>query len=205
MTIGDAHRAKCLIRFTHPFEQHDVRGYVLDVGSRFFLLAVLSDRIWFDGFECFRICDAKRVRKDPHASFAEAALRRRRERRPKKPRRVNLGSMRDLLLSADRGFPLVTIHRERIDPRICHIGRVVGTDRTYVSLREITPNATWEIEPTRYRLSEVTRVGFGADYEGALALVGGRSQANKRLQRTTAGKTAGNGAPRRRVRKGGRR
>jgi hypothetical protein len=42
-----------------------------------------------------------------------------------------------------------------------------------VSLLEITPSAEWEPRPTQYRLSEITRVNFGGDYEGALYMVGG--------------------------------
>jgi hypothetical protein len=42
-----------------------------------------------------------------------------------------------------------------------------------VSLLKIDPDATWDTTPTEYRLREITRVGFGADYENALHLVGG--------------------------------
>jgi hypothetical protein len=45
--------ARTFVRFSRRFEQSAIRGYVLDVGPRFFLFALVSDRIWFDGFECF--------------------------------------------------------------------------------------------------------------------------------------------------------
>jgi hypothetical protein len=44
---------------------------VLDIGPRFFLLAVVSDRLRFDGFECFRLGDVSDVHPDPYATFAE--------------------------------------------------------------------------------------------------------------------------------------
>ena len=47
---------------------------------------VVSDRIWFDGFECFRVGDVREFRPDPYAVFAESALKKRGERVPKKPR-----------------------------------------------------------------------------------------------------------------------
>ena len=56
---------------------------------------------------------------------------------------------------------------------MCWIGRVVGIDRGRVTLLEIRPDATWKRKPTEYRLSEITRVNFGGDYEDALALVSG--------------------------------
>ena len=101
---------------------------------------------------------------------------------PRKPR-VSVASIKELLLSANHVFPLVTIHREHMDPDVCSIGRVVGIDRGHVSLLQINPDATWEKTPTDYRLSEITRVNFGGDYEDALAIVGGSPpQANIRLE-----------------------
>jgi len=77
------------------------------------------------------------------------------------------------LRSAGRAFPLVAIHREKVDPDVCHIGRVVNIKRGRVVLLEIRPDATWEDGPSEYRLNEITRVNFGGDYENALHIVGG--------------------------------
>jgi len=71
----DAMRHREFIRFSRRFESSEIRGYVVDVGPLFFLLALVSDRIWFDGFECFRITDIRDVGPDPYARFAEAALK----------------------------------------------------------------------------------------------------------------------------------
>jgi hypothetical protein len=136
------------------------------------LLALVSDRIRFDGFECFRCGDVKNLRPDPYAAFVETALKKRSERRPKKPR-VSVGSIEELLLSAGRAFPLVTIHREQVDPNVCWIGRVQGLDRGRLSLLEIGPDAKWKDSPEEYRVAEITRVSFGGEYENALHLVGG--------------------------------
>jgi hypothetical protein len=144
----------------------------MDVGPRFFLLALVSDRIRYDGFECFRCNDVKGLRPDLYASFVETALKKRGLRRPKKPY-VSVGGIEELLLSAGRAFPLVTIHREQLDPAVCWIGRVLGIQRGRVSLLEIGPDAMWEDTPQEYRVGEITRVNFGGDYENALHLVGG--------------------------------
>jgi hypothetical protein len=161
-----------LVRFSRRFEESPVRGYVLDVGPKFFLLALVSDRIWFDGFECFRVSDISDLRPDPYAAFAEAALKNRGERVPKKPR-VRLATTEDLLLSAGRSFPLVAIHREHADPDLCWIGQVRRVDRGRVAFLGINPDASWDADPKDYRVSEITRVNFGGDYENALHLVGG--------------------------------
>ena len=48
--------------------------------------------------------------------------------------------------------------------------------RGRLSLLEINPDATWDTLPTTCRVSEITRVDFGGDYEGALDLVGGKPE-----------------------------
>src|SRR5262245_12096733 len=136
-------RRREFIRFSRRFESSKIRGYVLDVGAEFFLLALVSDRIWFDGFECFRIKDVNHVEPDPYARFVEVALKRRGELRPRKPR-VRLSNIRDLLLSASNAFPLVTIHREQVDPNVCWIGRVQSVNDGRVTLLEIGPDAVWD-------------------------------------------------------------
>jgi hypothetical protein len=120
----------------------------------------------------FSLSRCEKLAAGPYLAFVEAALKKRRQRRPKKPR-VSVGSIEELLLSAGRAFPLVTIHREQIDPDVCWIGRVLGVDRGRLSLLEIGPDAKWENSPEEYRIPEMTRVSFGGEYENALHLVGG--------------------------------
>ncbi len=91
---------------------------------------------------------------------------------PKRPR-VSLTSVEDLLLSARSLFQLLTIHRERIKPDVCWIGKIEEIKRGKVSLREIGPDAKWDDYPTSYKLNEITSVEFGGEYERALSLVGG--------------------------------
>lgn len=172
VSLADALRRGVLVRFSRRFEDSPVKGYVLDIGQKFFLLALVSDLIRFDGFECFRIQDTSKLRPDPYANFVETALRKQGQRKPKSPH-VSLTSIEDLLLSAGKEFPLVTIHREKIDPDVYWIGRVIGVNRGMVALREINPDATWDKNPIEYSVKEITRVAFGGDYENALHLVGG--------------------------------
>jgi hypothetical protein len=136
-------------------------------------MAIVGERVRFDGFSCIRLSDVHKLQV-PHdyAAFTEAALRKRGERMPKKPS-ISVASTEELLLSAGRAFELVTIHREHVNPDVRQIGRVVGVARGCVKLLQIGPDANWDDEPKVYRLSEITRVDFGGDYENALELVGG--------------------------------
>jgi hypothetical protein len=170
LQLTDAMRTRRLVRLSRRFERSPVSGHVLDVGPKFFLLVLVSDRLWFDGFECFRVADVNNLTPHPYAAFARAALKKRGERMPRKPR-VSVQRMAELLVSAGRAFPLVAIHREEVDPNVCWIGRVLDVKRDQVSLIEIDPAAKWSRQPSSYRLSEITRVNFGGDYENALQLV----------------------------------
>ena len=171
--FASALRDKCLVRFGRPFDAGWVRGFVLDVGPQWFLLAVVGESVTLNGFQCSRLSDVRNLEvPDPYARFAEVALKKRRQRLPKKPR-VSVADTADLLLTASRLFPLVTIHREHVNSDVCQIGRIVGLDNGAISLLEINPDATWETKPVQYRLDEITRIDFGGGYEDALHLVGG--------------------------------
>jgi hypothetical protein len=166
---------KLIIRFTRPLESGFVLGYVLDIGPHFFLVAIVDSGIRFDGFKCFRLSDVRELEMPyKYTAFTEGAIKKRGERLPTKPR-VSLASLEELLLSASKAFGLVTIHRERVDPDVCWIGRVVGISKGRVNLIEIDPDAHWSKKPKTYRLSEITHVDFGGDYEKALQLVGGEA------------------------------
>lgn len=171
--------SKVLVRFTRSFEPGTVMGYVIDVGSKFFLLALVDDNIRYNGFQCFRLQDVRRLEAPAKcATFVEAALNRRGEKIPKRTR-VKVDSLRELLRTAGKAFPIVTIHRERAAPEVCHIGRVEGVSDSSVSLLEIGPDARWDDKALSYRTREITRIDFGGEYEAALILVGGEPAHNK--------------------------
>jgi hypothetical protein len=152
---------------------------VLDIGPRFFLLALVSDGLRLNGFQCFRLSDVRKLSvPDKYAPFHEAVLKKRGARFPKKPS-VVVSSLAELLATASRAFPLITIHREKADPKVCWIGKVVDMDDGRVKLLEIGPDACWDKEPETYSMSEITRVDFGGDYEDALFLIGGSPRAHK--------------------------
>lgn len=171
--LTEALRNRLLVRFTRPFEPGTVNGYVLEIGPRFFLLALVSDGLRLNGYQCFRLSDVRQLCvPDKYAAFHEAALRKRGQRFPKKPS-VSVSSLAELLLTAARAFPLVTIHQEKVDPSVCWIGRVTDVRDGRVTLREIGPDARWDAHLETYRLSGITRVDFGGDYEDALYSVAG--------------------------------
>jgi hypothetical protein len=175
-------RQRRMVRFRHRFAQYSTKGYIAGVGADLCLVTMIDDRIRWDGFLVCRNRDLRDLREEPYATFVATALRRRGARRPAKPR-VELANFARVLRSAGRSFPLVTIHRERVDAEICQIGAVVAVDARQVVLHEIRPGARWQTSLDTYPLREITRIEFGGSYEDALHVVGGNPP--RRREQTT--------------------
>ena len=168
-----ARRKKLLVRFASVLERGTVNGYVLDIGPKFFLIALVSDGVRPNGYQCYRLADIRKLQvPDKFARFHEAVLKKREIPFPKKPT-VNVSNIENLLHTANKAFPLIRIHREKTNASACWIGRVVNLGGGRVTLLEIGPDASWDDELETYRLSEITRIDFGGDYENALQLIGG--------------------------------
>jgi len=101
--------------------------------------------------------------------FLQRALKLRGER-AKEPKGVFPEDMRSVIESASRKFPLVTLHREAVDPDCCYIGQVKSLGKKILKLREIDPDATWDPQLYDFSLDEITKINFGGRYEEALAL-----------------------------------
>lgn len=148
-------------------------GYVLGCSESLVCLAILDDRIRFNGIEVFY---QKQISEldipSPHATFYETAIRLRGDRAPALPP-LDLSSMQSVLESLEKTTPLIVIYRESQEPEFCEIGQIVGFDAKAFQLREIGPDADWADETTEFRYEDISRVGFGGEYEAALALVAG--------------------------------
>jgi hypothetical protein len=172
--LADALNHQLVVLFSSAYEPGWVDGFVLDIGPKFFLLAVIDEYQKLNGFHCSRISEMRRLKVPaPYADFVVAALRKRGQIIRKKPN-INLSCLLEVLQTANRLFPLITIHREKTRPGICEIGRAVSINEDRLLLHEIGPDAIWDEELTSVPLREITRVEFGGGYEEALQLVGGK-------------------------------
>ena len=160
------------VRLTTRYGDWGICGYVVGLGPGFALILVVNDRVWLDGFECLRRNDIIAAENHPYTEFHEKALTLRGEIIPDAPP-VSLESIEDLLETAGRAFPLITIHCEVVDPEVCYIGHVNEVRGGEIAMRLVTPAAKWEAEFERYPTSSITRVAFGGDYEEALSTVAG--------------------------------
>jgi len=181
--LAEALSKAIVVKFWNPYDPGSTQGYVLDIGSRFFLLGLIDGNIMFNGFQCLLISDVKRLKvPDPYVDFIVAALHKRGQCIASKPN-IDLSSLPALLKSADRLFPLITIFRERVKPDTCIIGNVIDLSESHLLFHEIGPDAVWEEKPSKIRLSDITRVDFGGGYEEALHLVGGNPKPLKKSTR----------------------
>jgi hypothetical protein len=121
------------MRFTRKFEEGFVHGYVLGVGPEFVLVALVDDGVRYGGFGCFRLKDVRDLKLDPYSHFSEAALKQLGEKFPRRLS-IDLSNISTILSSANRLFPLITIHRATKDPDVCWIGKVVEITSGRVSL-----------------------------------------------------------------------
>jgi hypothetical protein len=148
-------------------------GFVVGVSSELLLLHTLSDRLDLDGYTAFRVRDITDFMRDfPRKGFYLKALELK-GNRPALPAGIDIATIQALLKSVERAYPLVVLHRERVVPGECEIGRIKLTSESTYALRRITPTATWEDDDKTYRYADVTRVGFDSEYENTLALVAG--------------------------------
>lgn len=177
--LWDACSNAIAVRFWNPYDSEPEHGYVLDIGTNFFLFLFINDSIRFEGFECHLIADIKRLEiPNPFEDFIVAALRKRGECLERAPE-VDLSSVTGVLNSASKLFPLVVIELGNKKKGVCFVGKVVDVSKGRLLMLEISPHAVWEKKPSRFWLKDITRVSFGGGYEEALRLVGGDPHARK--------------------------
>ena len=168
--LHEAVERRAFVRLVRSVESAPVDGAVVALAKDWVLVLVLDEGIRYGGFQAFRVRDISDVELPaPHAGFYRRAIRARGLRRPRAPR-LDLSGTAELVLSAGRCFPLVTLHKEKGEPHVCHVGRPVLCSSASVALMEISPDAIWDEAPTVHRLAEITRVDVGGPYEEALTL-----------------------------------
>jgi len=150
-----------------------VDGYVVAIGARWLLLAVLDGAIVLDGHTALRLEDVRRVTRLSNGDMAQQALALR-EQWPSAPpvARLELDDARGLLTSLERQ-PVVTVHPENDDPDTCFVGAPAGLSGRALRLLEVTPRGVWSSRPTKHRVDGITRVDIGGRYEQALLSVAG--------------------------------
>lgn len=172
--LTSAKRSRRIVEvWRKDIDPRPLAGFVLDCDHGLVLLHRLSDSIHLDGYSVLRLSDISRIDARPqHRAFYERALALRREK-PRVPRGIDLSGIDRAIATAAQTFPLVTLHREAISRDSCSIGTIRLLTEKSVVLRWLTPGARWDGESPRYRLTDISLLEFGGEYEDALARVAG--------------------------------
>ena len=157
-----------------PLDRHRLSGIVIGYSQDLVLLHILDDNIRLNGYSVVLSKNISGIDLRPkYKTFYGAALARRRLK-PGAPRGVIISDLAELIPMVAKNFPLLTIHRERTSPNTCDIGQFHSLTVHSLTLQPISPNAEWEKKLFRCRLSSITKVDFGGEYEEALSLVSGQ-------------------------------
>jgi hypothetical protein len=167
-TMTAALDSRSLVHVRSRYESEGAIGYVAGIGTRWALIHVIGDDVAEDGFlatSLEMIAEIEPV--DPERSFFPRVM----ALRPPStlPPAVDLDDTRDLLQSAQRAFPLISIQTEQQHPGASYIGRITALDDDAACLRLVSPAGEWDDE-YEYPYETITRIGFGGRYEAALAL-----------------------------------
>lgn len=172
--LESAAGAQAIVRLSRSIRRSDtMEGFVVGLGQRWVLLAVLDPNMYLNGYAALRLKDVSKVKRRGGPNTFVGRVLTRRGHWPPVAVDVNLDSVGDLIASAAELGPLVTLHIEKEAPDVCFIGRPVRLTHRSVRLLEINPEAQWADQPTKWRFADLTRVEFGGKYEEALVLIGG--------------------------------
>lgn len=151
----------------------ELEGYVVELSPDWFLLHLLDESIFLNGYVALRVADVRRVKVIGAPDSFEARALRHFGQQVRRPEGIDLTSTAGLLTTVAEHYPVVSIHFEEAEPDSLRAGKVLGTLAGVLMLHEISPEATWDEQPTMLPISCITRVDFGGRYEEALAAVGG--------------------------------
>jgi hypothetical protein len=170
--------SEMLKRIGRSSSNDDVEGFVLGVGERWVLVAVLSDSICIDGFAVFPREDVRDV--DDRADkmrFVRRALVLQREWPPPRPAvRLDLDDTAAMMRSIAAIAPVMTVFTERIDDDVCFVGVPMNVTCSSVDLREIRYDATWSPDLSPWRFDDITRIEFADRYSGIIYAVATESE-----------------------------
>lgn len=92
--------------------------------------------------------------------------------------KVSLASLPGLLISISKNYPLLAIHREKLNPDVCYIGKLSKMSDQSFTIEDLNNACEWT-GPRRIKFNDVTMINFGGGYENALAVTAAKLSKNK--------------------------
>lgn len=151
-----------------PIDPHLLTGFALHWEEEFTLVHLMDDvHYCLDGYAVFRNANVRRWREVAPDEF-EARAGKLQRLRPRVPAGLRLDSLKEIIATAGEVFPLLTLHRERLNRKVCYLGKFLQVNGRSVTLRDISPGAEWGGKE-RYALNDITLLEFGRAYNTLLA------------------------------------
>lgn len=180
--MNDIIRSHWFVEFERKrIEKEKLRGFVLACSDMLTLLHRIED-FSLNGYTVFRNEDVTIYRVYDKPEYFESRAIKLKNLEPTPQPEIKIGCWHEVLLSACKSFPLITIWRELISTEVCQIGRLVSMTEKTFTIQEIDTVAEWNGN-RRFRFSDVTRIDFGGGYEDALALVAAEDERRARRKR----------------------
>ncbi len=160
------------VRFNRkPYDESSLLAFVLDVNDELTLVNTIDEDAGAIGFDVFLNKTVKSFLVYDDPEYYESLVVKLDKIRPKKHPGISIDSISSVLRTANESSPLLIIYREKVDPGACWVGKVTDMKKKTFVMQEISPDGTWDNEPTIFKFKEITKVSFANGYENNLALV----------------------------------
>ena len=158
-----------------PLNNLHTWGFVLDCNETFTLLNMFDRDIYdLDGYTVFFNEDVSEYwTYTTTENYLETKYIKFKNIKPQPQPKISLKSLSDLLISISQNFSTMKIYRDNLSENGTVIGKLVEVKENTFKLLAIRTDGIWKEQPSRFRLSDVTRIDFGTKYEDVLLSVAG--------------------------------
>lgn len=153
-----------------PFEKSALFGFALACNDEFTLVHEF-DRDFFrlDGYCIFRNDSVKAYSiYDENHFLNEVILLK--KIRPKPVPKISIESWTEILRTVGENFSLIRIEREKINNKVCYIGKLKEIKKKSFTIEEVDTHADWN-GSFKHKFKDLTKVGFNDLYVDTLAFV----------------------------------
>lgn len=172
--LSEAMVSRRSVRVLRSIEGAEVLdGFVVAVGSDWFLLLHENGQNSMDGWSALRTKDISSIAKrspqgDP--PVIERIMTAKGEWPPAAPTYCDVFNLESIIATARAISPIFAIHREGKRPGSLWIGALRSINEKHLEYYPLSPSAEWN-EVDQVRIRSITRIDFGTEYNANLAKV----------------------------------
>lgn len=169
--LASAHIEQHYVRIDRRGEMEDISGYVIGTGTKWVLVAVLTEGRESNGYELIRLKHVKCVTRLETREGVERRILEARGHWPLASIEVNLDKTKVLLQELTELNPVLSFHTEEKWPDMIWVGSLCRFTGKRTWYHALDPQAQWLPELECFKTRRLTRVSMGSDYVAGLVLV----------------------------------